>query len=163
LASVANIRRTLRKAIESVDDMVPLSDFCSLLLVIDLVLAPLAAAVLGVARGQPGWDAAKGFQCPVDFETIFDPGAKILRCRREVVAWVVTVCPDKNFAAYSVKTGPDGCGPTEIPGVGTPPGASGSRPVACAAAGYAVVADRTGSRDRCERTERSFAFPRPVP
>jgi hypothetical protein len=107
--------------------------------------------------------AAKGVHCPREFETVFDPATKVLTCRREVVSWVVTSCPEKDFAKYVAKVGPDSCGPTEIPGVGTPPGATRSRPVGCAAPGYSVVVDRTGPRDRCERVERSFALPRPVP
>ena len=106
--------------------------------------------------------ASRGVHCPADFETVFDPATKVLKCRREVVAWVVTSCLEKDFAKYVAKTGADSCAPTEIPGVGTPPGASGSRPVGCAAPGYTVVVDRTGPRDRCERVERSFALPRPL-
>ena len=106
--------------------------------------------------------AAKGVHCPGEFEAVFNPDTKVLTCRRDVVSWVVTSCTDKDFAHYVAKVGPDSCARTEIPGVGTPPGASGSRPVGCAAPGYAVVADRTGPRDRCERDERLFALPRPV-
>lgn len=107
--------------------------------------------------------AAKGVQCPAGFETLFDAVAKVLRCRREVVTWVVTGCPEKGFAAYVAKPGADSCQPTEIPGVGAPPGSTGSRAVACASPGYTVVVDRTGPRDRCERIERVFSLPRATP
>ena len=119
----------------------------------------------GPTQGSPSESAAaaKGVHCPREFEAVFNDDTKVLTCRREVVAWVVTSCPEKDFAKYVAKAGPDSCGPTEIPGVGTPPGATGSRPVGCAASGYAVVVDRTGPRDRCERVERSFALPRAVP
>ena len=137
---------------------------------ISLVVVTVASVTLGAQlqsqSAQPSSAdgiAAKGVHCPADFEAVFDSASRVLRCRREVVAWVVTGCPEKDFAAYSVKPGPDSCGRTEIPGVGTPPSATVSKPVACAAPGYTVVVDRTGPRDRCERTERSFALPRPVP
>jgi hypothetical protein len=104
--------------------------------------------------------AAKGVQCPSGFEALFDAAAKILRCRREVVTWVVTSCHEKGFGAYAAKRGADSCGPTEIPGVGVPPGSTGSRAVACASPGYVVVVDRTGPRDRCEHVEHLFALPR---
>ena len=132
--------------------------------------ASLSAPAQGPARAPapsapatPASDAAaRGVRCPQDFETVFDASTKVLRCRRDVVSWVVTSCPERGFATYLAKPGADGCGPTEIPGVGVPPGSSGSRPVACASQGYTVVADRTGPRDRCERTDRVFALPRPV-
>jgi hypothetical protein len=141
---------------------------CAFLIAIDLALAPLTSGTQGQGQSSQASStadvaAARGVQCPTDFEAVFDPAAKVLRCRREVVAWVVTRCPEKDFASYSARQGPDACGPTEIPGVGTPPGATGFKPVACAAPGYAVIVDRTGPRDRCERIERSFALPRPVP
>jgi hypothetical protein len=107
-------------------------------------------------------NASKGVHCPNEFEALFDAANKVLRCRREIVAWVVTSCPDKDFATYAAKLGPDSCGPTEIPGVGTPPGATTSRPVICASPGYAIVQDRTGQRDRCERVDQVFVYPRPV-
>lgn len=131
-----------------------------------LSLSPFSLGGRGHLEGQglpsESAAAAKGVHCPREFEAVFNPDTKVLTCRREVVAWVVTSCPEKDFAKYVAKAGPDSCGPTEIPGVGTPPGATGSRPVGCAAPGYAVVVDRTGPRDRCERVERSFVFPRPV-
>ena len=139
---------------------------------INASLGPLVSSDPGVLSGQgpaqgtsstESATASRGVHCPPDFETLFDPATKVLKCRREVVAWVVTSCLEKDFARYVAKAGADSCGPTEIPGVGTPPGATGSRPVACAAAGYTVVVDRTGPRDRCERVERSFALPRPLP
>jgi hypothetical protein len=143
-----------------------LIDLYSLVVAIDLAFAPvsLGTQVPGQSA-QPVADgvAAKGVHCPVDFEAVFDAASKVLRCRREVVTWVVTGCPDKDFATYSAKPGADSCGRTEIPGVGAPPGSTASKPVTCAAPGYTVVVDRTGPRDRCERTERSFALPRPVP
>ena len=105
---------------------------------------------------------ARGVRCPSEFTAIWDNDAKVLRCRRDVVSWVVTTCAEKTFASYLVKTGADACGPTQIPGVGTPPGMRGVRPVTCAAAGYELMNDRTGERDRCEKTERIFALPLPA-
>ena len=107
--------------------------------------------------------AAKGVQCPADFESLYDPTTKVLRCRRDIVRWVVTSCADKAFATYVARPGADSCNPTEIPGVGAPPGSSGSRPVACASSGYTIVVDRTGARDRCERVDRVFVLPRVAP
>jgi len=142
------------------------SSLCVILVATELTVMAARSPAQGASQSPQGTAAseapAKGVQCPTDFETVFDPTTKVMRCRRDVVSWVVTNCPDKDFATYSVKTGPDICMRTEIPGVGTPPGSNGSKPVACAAPGYAVVVDRTGLRDRCERLERSFAFPRPV-
>ena len=142
------------------------SHFWSSLLTIGLA-APVVLASRGLAQSatpsSAEGPAAKGVQCPAEYQAMFDATTKVLRCRREAVAWVVTQCPEKDFATYSAKPGADSCGPTEIPGVGTPPGSTGSKPVGCAAPGYVVVVDRTGPRDRCERTERSFALPRPVP
>jgi len=143
----------------------------SIAVAINVSLGALGSSGPGVLSGQGPTQGAsqtesatgsRGVHCPPDFETLFDPATKVLRCRREVVAWVVTSCLEKDFAKYVAKPGADNCGPTEIPGVGTPPGATGSRPVACAAAGYTVVVDRTGPRDRCERVDRSFALPRPL-
>jgi hypothetical protein len=111
---------------------------------------------------QPTRSPEKGVRCPAEFVAIWDVISKVLRCRREVVSWVVTTCSDKAFATYIVKPGPDSCGPTEIPGVGTPPGMKGTKPVACAASGYLLMSDRTGARDRCEKTERIFALPLPA-
>ena len=144
------------------------SDWSSLLTAIHIAIASVIVTVQGPNQSaqQPSPTdavAAKGVHCPADFEAVFEPASKVLRCRRDVVAWVVTSCPEKDFATYSAKPGPDSCGRTEIPGVGTPPGSTSTKPVACAARGYSVVVDRTGPRDRCERTERSFALPRPVP
>ena len=174
MASVANIRSLPEKAIDSRSLMPSMPFIRSLVVAVDLLMAPLALASQGTAQA-PGQSpvqlspasesiaAAKGVQCPADHESAFDAAGKVLRCRRDVVSWVVTSCQDKDFATYAAKPGPDACGRTEIPGVGTPPGATGSRPVSCAAPGYTVVVDRTGPRDRCERIERSFALPRPVP
>jgi hypothetical protein len=123
----------------------------------------LVSAWVSAQAPQPaGRSPAKGVRCPPEFQSIYDPGAKVLRCRKELVSWVVTGCSDKAFASYLVKSGSDACGPTEIPGVGTPPGARGSKPVSCAAPGYELMTDRTGERDRCERTERIFALPLPA-
>ena len=128
----------------------------------------LFAGVLGLA----GWAAAqapqaprspsKGVRCPVEFTAIWEPATKVLRCRKEVVSWVVTTCLDKAFGTYLVKSGEDSCGPTEIPGVGTPPGVKGAKAVACAAPGYELMTDRTGDRDRCEKVERIFTLPLPL-
>ena len=132
-----------------------------------LALSPTVGAAQAPAAATPPANgataaAARGVRCPADYETIFDAPTRTLRCRRDVVSWVVTSCPEKDFGTYVAKAGSDSCGPTQIPGVGTPPGAAGSRPVACAAAGYTVVTDRTGMRDRCERVDRSFALPAPA-
>jgi hypothetical protein len=110
----------------------------------------------------PARSPAQGVRCPGDFTAIWDGTAKVLRCRREVVSWVVTACVDKAFATYLARQGADACAPTEIPGVGTPPGIRGSKPVTCAASGYELMKDRTGERDRCEKTERIFALPLPA-
>lgn len=112
---------------------------------------------------QPATRApSNGVRCPGGFRSIWDEATKVLRCRNDVVSWVVTACPDKAFASYLVKPGADACGPTEIPGVGTPPGIKGSKAVGCAAPGYDLMTDRTGDRDRCERTDRIFALPLPL-
>jgi hypothetical protein len=110
----------------------------------------------------PARSPAQWVRCPGDFTAIWDGTAKVLRCRREVVSWVVTACVDKAFATYLARQGADACAPTEIPGVGTPPGIRGSKPVTCAASGYELMKDRTGERDRCEKTERIFALPLPA-
>ncbi|HEX6574432.1 MAG TPA: hypothetical protein VF042_05625 [Gemmatimonadaceae bacterium] len=105
---------------------------------------------------------ARGVRCPDEYRAVWDAEAKVLRCRREVVSWVVTTCSDKDFATYDVRRGADACGPTEIPGVGKPPGARGIKPVSCATSGYSLVNDRTGLRDRCERIQTVFALPLPA-
>lgn len=127
-----------------------------------ITFAATVAVTAAQAPAPSGGASSKGVKCPAGFETIYDAAAKILRCRKDVVSWVVTGCADKAFAAYVVKAGADVCAPTEIPGVGTPPGAKGSRAVGCAASGYELMTDRTGQRDRCERTERVFALPQPA-
>ena len=128
------------------------------------VIAMLAVASLAFARSpiQGGTNPAKGVRCPDGFATEFDAAEKTLRCRKDLVKWVVTTCSDKSFATYVVKNGPDACAPTEIPGVGTPPGAKGSKPVECATQGYRMMTDRTALRDRCERVEIQFAIPLPA-
>lgn len=128
-----------------------------------LIAGMLTAGALGGAQApQPAaGSSAKGVRCPPGFASIYDSAAKVLRCRREVVSWVVTGCADKAFASYVVRPGSDACRPTQIPGVGTPPGVSGSKPVSCVAAGHELMTDRTGDRDRCERTEKIFALPLP--
>ena len=133
-------------------------------LLIPLALFPTVARGQTPATGPTSENvaAARGVHCPSDFETLFDAATGVLRCRRDVVSWVVTSCVEREFATYLARPGSDLCGPTEIPGVGTPPGASRSRPVSCVSSGYAVVPDRTGPRDRCERVERVFAYPRPT-
>lgn len=125
------------------------------------VVVPGQAAARATAQSESA-AAAKGVRCPSDFDPLFDAASHVLRCRRDLVSWVVTSCPDKQFASYVAKPGADSCSPTEIPGVGSPPGSRGSRPVDCASSGYTVVADRTGPRDRCERVERLWAFPLPA-
>jgi hypothetical protein len=137
-----------------------MTDFARLsIAALSIVASALGFSVAPVQRSQ---EPAKGVKCPAGFDAAFDPAEKVLRCRREVVRWVVTACPDKAFATYRVKPGADACGPTEIPGVGIPPGAQGSRPVECAAQGYRMMTDRTGQRDRCERAEVQFALPTPA-
>jgi hypothetical protein len=111
---------------------------------------------------QPTNTAERGVRCPQEFTPVWDATAKILKCRRDVVSWVVTACGDKEYSTYLVKTGPDVCGPTQIPGVGTAPGVTGTRAVSCAAPGYSLMTDRTGERDRCEKIERLFALPLPA-
>ena len=116
-----------------------------------------------VQSPQPATKTASvGVRCPSSFRAIWDDNAKVLRCRKDVVSWVVTGCQEKAFASYLVRPGSDICGPTEIAGVGTPPGARGSSGVVCAAPGYDLLTDRTGERDRCERIERIFALPLPA-
>ncbi len=100
--------------------------------------------------------------CPAGFRAIWNDSARILRCRRDVVSWVVTTCTDKAFANYVVKRDADSCVPTEIPGVGTPPGVRDSISVSCAASCYELMTDCTGERDRCERIEQTFAMPLPA-
>ena len=134
-------------------------------LTIRLIPAVALVALSGwvVAQApQPARSPAKGVQCPAEFTPMWDAGSKVLRCRRDVVSWVVTACLEKAFGTYLVKVGADACGPTQIPGVGTPPGMKGFKPVACAAIGYELMNDRTGERDRCEKTEKIFALPLPA-
>ena len=124
------------------------------------VIALLPAA-FGRTQAQGG-GASSGVRCPDGFTAEFDSAAKVLKCRKELVRWVVTTCPDKSFATYTVKAGADACTPTEIPGVGAPPGSKGSKPVECASSGYRMMTDRTAQRDRCERTETQYALPLPA-
>lgn len=122
----------------------------------------LSIALLTMAQAPSSTPESRGVRCPDSYQAVFDAAEKSLRCRKDIVRWVVTGCANTAFASYIVKSGPDSCGPTEIPGVGTPPGVKGSRPVTCAAPGYELMVDRTGQRDRCERTERLFVFPLPT-
>ena len=131
------------------------------LFLVSTVLVVLSIA-LARTQAQGGGGASSGVRCPDGFTTDFDTTQKILRCRKETVRWVVTACPDKSFATYVVKAGPDVCTPTEIPGVGAPPGSKGSKAVECASSGYRMMTDRTAQRDRCERTEIQFALPLPA-
>jgi len=137
--------------------MQPVSSLKEVLLFVGIAVTGLAAQA-----PQPARSPSRGVRCPAEFTAMWDQAAKILRCRRDVVSWVVTACPDKAFATYLVKSGEDSCGPTEIPGVGTPPGAKGVKGVACVAPGYELMTDRTGDRDRCEKVERIFALPLPA-
>ena len=122
---------------------------------------PVLFAALERMHAQGG-GASGGVKCPDGFTAEFDNSAKVLKCRKEIVRWVVTACLDKSFATYVVKSGADECTPTEIPGVGAPPGSKGSKPVECASAGYRMMLDRTAQRDRCERTETQYALPLPA-
>src|SRR5687767_15942913 len=118
MASVANIRRPLGKAIDP-RGLTPLMSFIlSVIVVVDLAIVPLALAPPVPAQGTgqsptqssatpESMAAARGVHCPADFNAVFDPATKVLRCRRDVVSWVVTGCPDKDFATYSARTGPD--------------------------------------------------------
>jgi hypothetical protein len=136
-----------------------MSTFGSLGWLTGLALGAIAA---GWDRAQGGHEPAKGVKCPPNYETLYDPTSKVLSCRRDIVSWVVTACAERQFATYSVRKGPDACAPTEVPGVGTPPGARGVRKVTCAGPGFELMIDRTGERDRCERVERVFALPQPA-
>jgi hypothetical protein len=131
-----------------------------------LAFLVIAIAVVGWSSDQSPQQSSRtpsnGVKCPAEFQAIWDAGTKVLRCRKDVVSWVVTGCSDKAFNNYLVKPGPDSCGPTQIAGVGTPPGVRGAKAVSCAAEGYELMTDRTGERDRCERIERIFALPLPV-
>jgi hypothetical protein len=130
---------------------------------VTLLTGAFLLAGLAIAQApQPATAPAKGVKCPSEFTALWDPAAKVLRCKKEIVSWVVTTCHDKSFASYVVKPGSDSCGPTEVPGVGTPPGAKGTKPVSCAAPGYELITDRTGDRDRCEKVERIFVLPLPA-
>jgi hypothetical protein len=96
--------------------------------------------------------------CPAGYERNAAPGATpVTRCRRTVVAWAVTSCRDSAFAAYRVRAGADACLPTEVAGVGAPPGREGTRAVHCPSPAYTLVHDRTGQRDRCEQAQVQYA------
>ena len=133
--------------------------------------APIAAAALGAlaARSSAGQGPTPAGAprpaaavCPAGYERNGAPGATTAtRCRRTVVAWAVTNCPDSTFATYRVRAGADACLPTEVAGVGAPPGREGTRPVRCPSPGYALVQDRTGQRDRCEQVQVQYAPARP--
>ena len=110
---------------------------------LSMVAVGTATAAFARVPEQAGQGASKGVRCPDGFVAEFDAGEKVLRCRRDIVRWVVTACAEKGFATYVVKSGPDACTPTEIPGVGAPPGSKGTKPVACAAPGYRMMTDRT--------------------
>lgn len=132
--------------------------------------APLAAvafvAALHTAGGQSPAPAGEprpaASTCPTGYERNDAPDAtSASRCRRSVVAWAVTSCPDSAFATYRVRPGADACLPTEVAGVGAPPGRVGSRGVRCPSAAYVVVQDRTGARDRCEQVQVQYAPAQP--
>lgn len=140
--------------------------------------ASLAAAALGVLFARPAAGqgptpageprpAAAAAGCPAGYERNGAPGATLrqaqgrLACRRTVIAWAVTSCPDSAFATYRVRAGADACLPTEVAGVGAPPGREGTRGVRCPSPAYALVQDRTGQRDRCEQAQVQYAPARP--
>jgi hypothetical protein len=112
---------------------------------------------------QTSGNPAKGVRCAASFESLYDAGTKVLRCRRVTTSWVVTACEERSFASYIVRSGRDVCGPTQLPGIGAPPGIPTHRSIACAAPGYDIVVDRTGQRDRCERESEQWQLPVPVP
>lgn len=124
-------------------------------LVAVLLAAPAARAQSPTPAGTPVPTAV--VTCPEGFAPAAPARSPAAACRRRVVTWSVTTCADSAFRAYRVLTGADRCGPTEVPGVGAPPGVTATRAVSCPAPGYAVVADRTGLRDRCERTQVEYA------
>jgi hypothetical protein len=127
-------------------------------------LAPLLSCLAGAAAPVAA-AAQSGARCPEGFHPLFDDALGVLRCRRSEVRWVVTTCADAAYARYEARPGRDTCRPTPVPGAGIPPGAGGSRPVACAGgpttaeASWEVVPDRTGDRDRCERAEHVYTAP----
>ncbi len=122
-----------------------------------LLVAALGTAVLPLTVGRNGGaGAALAAQAPeASQDTVPAPSVRCpeAECHRAGVEWVVTTCADSVYASYVARPGADACLPTSLPGVGAMPGARGSRPVVCAGKerGYAVVRDRVGDRDRCER------------
>jgi hypothetical protein len=122
--------------------------------------APLAAQ--GPAARQ---DSTAPVRCPDRFTPVRDSTSATLRCRRDEVRWVVTTCADSAYATYRAQPGADACLPTSLPGVGSAPGAHGTRGVVCAGdgAGYLIARDRIGDRDRCEQPRQTFAAPLPAP
>jgi hypothetical protein len=125
-----------------------------------LALALAAGGARAPADGQPpaaGVPDGITARCPAEYGAAWDSVARGVRCRRVVRSWVVTACPDRDFATYVPRPGRDVCEPTPLPGVGLPPGPRRSRPSACASSGYTIVTDRTGPRDRCERTTVQWA------
>jgi len=126
------------------------------------VLAARSAAAQGPTPAGEPRPAAAASGCPIGYERNGAPGATTAtRCRRTVVAWAVTSCPDSAFATYRVRAGADACLPTEVAGVGAPPGRAGTRAVHCPTAAYSLVQDRTGQRDRCEQALVQYAPARP--
>jgi hypothetical protein len=129
-----------------------------------LPLAALALVSASAARAQgaprPPNGSASAVRCPAEYGAVYDSTARAVRCRRATLSWVVTACPDRDFATYVPRPGRDVCEPTPLPGVGAPPGPRLWRPIACASPGYTVVNDRTGVRDRCERVGEEWTDPR---
>ena len=131
-----------------------------------LLLALSVSPVLPVSpvppvAAQHQDSTASTTRCPDRFSPVRDSTGAAPRCRRVAVLWVVTACADSAYATYEARPGADACLPTSLPGVGTAPGVRGSRAVVCAgsATGYAVVRDRVGDRDRCEREHTTFSPP----
>lgn len=127
-----------------------------------MVLRTVLAAALGTIVLALTWGPGGGAGAPlvaqapdVRQDTAAAPGSRCAdaECGRAEVQWVVTTCADSAYATYEARPGADSCLPTSLPGVGAVPGARGSRSVVCAGKvrGYAVVRDRVGDRDRCER------------
>jgi hypothetical protein len=99
-----------------------------------------------------------GVRCPSGYTAQWNSSTQVLRCSRANTTWVLTVCADPMYSTYNQQAGRDDCRRTQAPGIGNPV-ASGTRAISCAAPGYTIKNDATGTRDRCERTETQWAYP----